>query len=76
MTTSPTPSLTAKFIDEGLQPEGEEDEPKLLSSGINNEKEETKVPGTTVSTDEGKSEASTKSESKAEEEVEVTQQEQ
>ena len=36
------------------------------------EKEETKIPGTTVSTDEGKSEA----ESKAEEEVEVTQQEQ
>ena len=49
---------------------------KVLMDGINNEKEETKVPGTTVSTDEGKSEASTKSESKAEEEVEVTQQEQ
>ena len=49
---------------------------KVLMDGINNEKEETKVPGTTVSTDEGKSEASTKSDSKADEEVEVTQQEQ
>ncbi len=49
---------------------------KVLIDGINNEKEETKIPGTTVFTDEGKSEALTKSESKAEEEVEVTQQEQ